>query len=54
MAEREETNTTSLDADKLKIRYPKENGEKQLTLSEIITPEVEKQNVKLGDSTPMN
>ncbi|KAE8304414.1 hypothetical protein GL50803_005742 [Giardia duodenalis] len=38
MAEREETNTTSLDADKLKIRYPKENGEKQLTLSEIITP----------------
>lgn len=38
MAEREETDTTSLDANKLKIRYPKENGEKQLTLSEIITP----------------
>lgn len=37
MAEGEETDSTSLDENKLKIRYPKENGEKQLTLSEILT-----------------
>lgn len=37
MAEGEETDATSLNADKLKIRYPNDNGEKQLTLSEILS-----------------
>lgn len=46
MAEGEETDSTSLDENKLKIRYPKENGEKQLTLSEILTTGAEGRKVR--------